>query len=460
MAERFASSGGLSRFRDRPDAGWHLARALGHFAAERPVVLGLPRGGVPVADEVAKALDAELDVIVVRKLGVPFQTELAMGAIGEQGVVVLNRDLLAMARVSEHELHVIERRERAELERRVQRFRQGREMTPLRDRTVIVVDDGIATGATARAALQVARAHGPRRLILAVPVAAPSTIEQLRSEADEVIALKMPEDLWAVGAWYHDFSPVEDDEVVRLLARAARRHPPHPDAPAASVGFPAGPSLSAEVRIAVDGVHVEGSLTRPEGALALVIFAHGSGSSRHSARNRQVAAVLQRVGLATLLFDLLTPQEGVVRQNVFDIELLAARLDAATAWAANDARVAHLPVGYFGASTGAAAALWAAAEPASKVYAVVSRGGRPDLALGRLADVRAPTLLLVGGLDTAVVELNRRAQAAMTCARELRIIPGATHLFEEPGTLGVVAEAAAGWFVDHVPKSASADRRS
>ncbi len=456
MAERFASLGGSGRFRDRTEAGRALARALGHVAAERPVVLGLPRGGVPVADEVAKALDAELDVIVVRKLGVPFQTELAMGAIGEQGAMVLNRELVAMAAVSERELQIIERRERAELERRVRIFRQGRDMTPLRGRTVIVVDDGIATGATARAALQVARLHEPMRLILAVPVAALSTIEQLRSDADEVIALQQPADLWAVGAWYRDFSPVEDDEVVRLLALAARRHPLRPDAHSARGEGLTQPALSAEVRIAVDGVHVEGSLSRPEDALALVIFAHGSGSSRHSGRNRHVAAVLQRVGLATLLFDLLTPREGAVRQNVFDIELLAARLDAATAWAATDARVAHLPVAYFGASTGAAAALWAAAERASTVYAVVSRGGRPDLALGRLAEVRAPTLLLVGGLDTAVVELNRRAHAAMTCSREIRVIPGATHLFEEPGTLDTVAEDAAGWFIEHLPPRSAA----
>jgi putative phosphoribosyl transferase len=181
-----------------------------------------------------------------------------------------------------------------------------------------------------------------------------------------------------------------------------------------------------------------------------VVFAHGSGSSRHSPRNRFVAAALNTHGIATLLVDLLTPDEEADRRLVFDIDLLAERLLGITRWLGEQPETAALRVGYFGASTGAAAALWAAAEPSTRIAAVVSRGGRPDLAGPRLTGVRAPTLLIVGGHDTQVLELNRDAQAQMTCPTRLDIVPGATHLFAEPGALAAVAELAAGWFADYL----------
>ena len=180
------------------------------------------------------------------------------------------------------------------------------------------------------------------------------------------------------------------------------------------------------------------------------MFAHGSGSSRHSPRNRFVASVLNRAGLGTLLFDLLTPAEEHDRANVFDIPLLARRLVDVTAWLRTQPEGRDAAIGYFGASTGAGAALWAAAEPDADVRAVVSRGGRPDLAAPRLGDVRAPTLLIVGGDDTVVLELNRDAQAQMRCETRLSVVPGASHLFEEPGTLKIAAELARDWFVDHL----------
>ncbi|MFE3288128.1 dienelactone hydrolase family protein, partial [Streptomyces sp. NPDC059233] len=186
----------------------------------------------------------------------------------------------------------------------------------------------------------------------------------------------------------------------------------------------------------------------PDGSGAVVMFAHGSGSSRRSPRNRAVAAALNRAGLGTLLFDLLTPAEESDRSNVFAVEPLAGRLSDATRWL----RSRHAPasVGYFGASTGAAAALLAAADPEADIGAVVSRGGRPDLAGPRLGDVRAPTLLVVGGRDTTVLELNRQAQAELRCENRLDVVPGATHLFEEPGTLDEVAELARAWFTRHL----------
>jgi putative phosphoribosyl transferase len=180
------------------------------------------------------------------------------------------------------------------------------------------------------------------------------------------------------------------------------------------------------------------------------VFAHGSGSSRHSPRNRHVASVLSQAGLGTLLFDLLTAEEELDRANVFDIGLLARRLVDVTRWLRAQPKAGPLRVGYFGASTGAAAALWAAAEPDADISAVVSRGGRPDLAAARLPQVTAPTLLVVGGRDDLVLDLNRRAQAELRCENRLAVVPGATHLFEEAGTLQAVAELARDWFTTHL----------
>lgn len=196
---------------------------------------------------------------------------------------------------------------------------------------------------------------------------------------------------------------------------------------------------------------LEGTLGLPAGpARGLVLFAHGSGSSRFSPRNTYVASALRQTGLATLLFDLLSDSEAEDRANVFDIELLAERLLAATAWARDCETTRSLPLGYFGASTGAAAALIAAARLGAVICAVVSRGGRPDLAGAALPRVTAPTLLIVGGHDTEVLALNRTALRALRCKGVIEVVPGATHLFEEPGTLETVVELARHWFLNHL----------
>ncbi len=216
---------------------------------------------------------------------------------------------------------------------------------------------------------------------------------------------------------------------------------------------------STAVRIGPHGL--EGELQIPAGSTTgLVIFAHGSGSSRLSPRNQSVARALQAQGLGTLLFDLLTDDEARDRRNVFDIELLARRLGDALEWQRGRADIARLPTGLFGASTGAAAALVAAAERADRVSAVVSRGGRPDLAGAFLPRVRAPTLMVVGGADREVLELNRQAAERLTCEYEIRVVPGATHLFEEPGTLETVAALAAQWFTRHLKRDKPASKDS
>jgi putative phosphoribosyl transferase len=441
-------TGGLHMpFLNRADAGLRLSLRLAGYRGQDVVVLGLPRGGVPVAFAVARALKAPLDVIIVRKLGVPFQPELAMGAIGEGGVSVLAPEIMRLAGISDRDLAAVEARERAELERRASRYRSGRPPRSLAGKTAIIVDDGIATGSTARAACRVARAMGAARVVLAVPVAPPGSLTQLQADADEVVCLETPEPFFAIGEFYADFPQTSDDELLALLAQAAAKV----DAPPIA-GGDGGPLREEDVSFVAGGRTLRGRLAVPERAAGIVLFAHGSGSSRFSPRNRYVASVLTEAGLGTLLFDLLAEDEELARRNVFDIDLLARRLLAATAWLRTRPEAAGARLGYFGASTGAAAALWAAAEPSSDIAAVVSRGGRPDLAGGRLAAVQAPTLLIVGGHDELVLELNRAAQSQLRCQSRLAVVPGATHLFEEPGTLEQAAALARDWLVSHLSR--------
>ena len=447
-------------FIDRVDAGQRLAHELRHLGSEDVVVLGLPRGGVPVAFEVAEELRAPLDVIVVRKLGVPFQPEYGFGAIGEGGIRIIDSQIVRLTGLSERAIRAVEAKERAELERRVQRFRGERPPVPLAGRIVIVVDDGIATGSTARAACRVARAQGARRVVLAVPVGSPESVASLRSDADEVICLHIPEMFFAIGEWYVNFSQTRDAEVTALLAKAAERagrevmapreaSGPH-NSPTADGAAADPPAFEREVVVKTAGVELPGHLVVPSGAFGLVAFAHGSGSSRYSPRNRFAAAALNQAGLGTLLIDLLTRSEELTRANVFDIQMLAARLATITRALRNQAATHDLPVGYFGTSTGAAAALRAATDPRLPVAAIVSRGGRPDLASLWLASVHAPTLLIVGSDDQTVLDLNRRAQQQLTCETKLTVIPGATRLFEETGAFERVTELAVGWFTRHL----------
>jgi putative phosphoribosyl transferase len=455
-------------FLDRPEAGRRLADRLLHLRGEDVVVLGLPRGGVPVAAEVARALGAPLDVILVRKLGVPVQPELGMGAIGEGGVRIINAEVVALTHVTDAEIAAVEKRERAELDRRARRFRGGRQRAPLAGRTAVIIDDGIATGSTARAACQVARAQGAVRVVLAAPVAPPSACTALAADADEVICLETPAHFLAIGEWYQDFTQTSDQEVVALLRGPAGEgaRPPAGAAPASAAPASTAPASSTapvgtgapapaaprdgEVVIAAGPARLAGHLSAPGAGAGIVVFAHGSGSSRSSPRNRFVAGVLAAAGLGTLLFDLLTPEEEQDRDNVFDIRLLAGRLGAATRWVREQPGLAGARIGYFGASTGAAAALWAAAGAGGEVAAVVSRGGRPDLAMPWLAEVRAPTLLIVGGLDGMVLRMNREAQKYLRCENQLAVVAGASHLFEEPGTLERAAGLARDWFTRYL----------
>ncbi|RDI60461.1 phosphoribosyltransferase family protein [Nocardia pseudobrasiliensis] len=432
-------------FRDRGDAGRQLAAHLQFLQGADVVVLGLPCGGVPVAFEVARTLGAPLDVIVVRKLGLPYQPEIAFGAIGENGVRIVDDDIVQRTELDEEAIAAVEFHERQELSRRVQRFRRGHPQARLAGRIAVIVDDGIASGATARAACRVARAQDAARVVLAVPVAARDTLDTLKSEADQVICLESLIWFLAVGQNYHDFRRVTEGEVADLLHRAAVGLP---EPYGVAVDRPA--LRDDEVRVVAGKVDLAGHLTIPESPSAMVIFAHASGSGRHSPRNRYLATELNATGLGTLLFDLLRPTEELDHAKVFDIGLLTRRLIEATHWLSHQHGASNLPIGYLGASTGAAAALRAAADPRTDIAAVVSRGGRPDLALTSLSAVRAPTLLIVGSRDPVTLELNRSAQRAMSCETELALVPGATNRFGEPGALEKAAELARDWFTAHL----------
>lgn len=421
-----------TRYWDRVDAGRRLAAHLSHLRGARTVVLGLPRGGVPVAAEVAKHLHSPFDVLLVRKIGVPGQPELAMGAAGEGRVTVVNDQILRDSSVSEHQFHTAEERARRVIEERAVLYRCGREAPDLHGKTALIVDDGLATGATARAACQVARLRGARRVVLAVPVAPRGWEDDFRGIADELVCPSTPDDFVAVGEHYQQFGPVSDTEVVATLA-AMRAS-----------------SCDDEVSIETAGVTLAGHLTVPTGAVGCIVFAHGSGSSRRSPRNVWVAARLNERGLGTLLFDLLSDDEARERHMVFDVERLSERLSGAVAWLNGRTPTRKLPIGLFGASTGAAAALLCATTMPDTVKAVVSRGGRPDLAWDHLAEVRQPVLLLVGGRDVEVLDLNRRAGERLGGEHQLVVVGGAGHLFEEKGALEDVANSAAEFFATHL----------
>ena len=323
---------------------------------------------------------------------------------------------------------------------------------------------------------------GASKVILAVPVGAPESIRALQTIYDGVECSYAPEHFMAVGTFYDDFRHVSDKEVIDLLGRAfdavkvpttsaeaaaapgtapddgtvregtEPRSEPRSDQQkfsTKSLGQTAGPpERDEDVDLEVDGgtVTLAGHLTSPANAAGTVIFVHGSGSSRHSPRNRFVAEQLNQAGLGTLLFDLLTTDEELDRANVLDIQPLADSSGDVTGWLASSRRIA--PGARYFCHTGAAA-IWAAAEPSAHIDAIVSRGGRPDLADTKLADLRSPTLLIVGSRDEVVLGLNRQAQEQLRCENRLAIVPGATHLFEEPGALQTVTRLARDWFGGH-----------
>ncbi|MGV9251985.1 phosphoribosyltransferase family protein [Streptomyces sp. NPDC003697] len=452
------------RYDNRADAGRRLARCLEHLRGSDVVVLGIPRGGVPVAFEVARRLGAPLDLAVVRRLSVPWQPELDFGAVGEYGVRVLDQDVARESGLGAAERETAEGTARAELERRVRRWRTGRTPVPLAGRTAVVVDDKVTTGAVAEAACLTARARGADRVVLAVPLAAEAALPHLATMADQVVCRQPLCHLGSPEAWYRDFGPATDAEIAALLAEADRATATAGTTTAAtgtavftSAAAPPRPELTAadrELEVSAGRVRLAARLTLPAMARAVVAYAHGEGSCRLGPRHACVTTALHRAGLGTLVVDLLGEEEKRNEHNAFDIVLLAGRLHAV---AAHLRRETGLPVSLCGEGTSAGAALKAAVD--DDVRAVVCLSGRPDLAgPAALARVRAPSLLVVADLDPRVLGLNRCAADWMSCDHRVAVVPGATRLFTEPGTLEAVADLARDWFTAHLAPLEGASR--
>lgn len=391
------------------------------------VVLALPRGGVPIAWEISKELALPWDILLVKKIAAPHQPEFAIGAISEDDEPLWDQKTITALNISKIELIELSNQTRKKVSDQMGKWRRGRHSIDYQDKNIILVDDGLATGLTMIAAIQYLRKKRVKRITVAVPVSSQSSFETIKNMVDDIIVLFTPEPFFSVGQWYEDFSQVEDEEVTNMLVRDL-----HPEKVIQSVQIPA------------QGVVLQGDLYIPKHPKGVVVFVHGSGSSHKSPRHQKVAQSLMNLGYASLLFDLLTSHEEQDRKNVFNIELLSQRLSLATNWVRKYQGLQNLSLGYFGASTGAAAALLSASKDKT-IATVISRGGRPDLAMPETEKVECPVLLLVGSLDHGVIDLNQKALATLDNGQMI-LIPNAGHLFEEPGTLDEVIEYSSEWF--------------
>lgn len=468
---RISSPGAQPRapFRDRTDAGAALALSLGTLATEQDVVvLGLARGGVPIARQVADALGAPMDVLVARKIGVPGIEEVALGAIAEGSDELVADGVARYIGLPPAVMDRLAAHERREIHRRVRLYRDGQAPRDVRGCVVVLVDDGLSTGATLRAAARLVRARGARRVIAAVPVASLQGLKDVRSDVDEVVTVITSRGSQTVSAHYESFAPMTDADVMHVLGRPVVGRPSlllrHARL---SLEAPLGPGerVRPERRldIPLGRDSIVGDLGMPRDSTdpreaafgndprGLVILVHGAGSSRMSYRNRYLAGRLRLSGWATLRLDLLTYEEqeraAVDARLRFDVSCLAARLTAACEWvrARGLGGAEHMVL--FGSSVGAAAALCVASAD-ERIAAVMSRSGRVDLAASALGHVRAPVLLLVGTEDRETLERNREALRRLPRRARLVRIRGAGHTFEEPGALGAVGEHAAAWLED------------
>lgn len=432
-------------FLNRKTAGIQLAQKLNHYKRSGAIVLALPRGGVPVASQVADWLELPMDVLVTRKITSPSFPELALGAVCEQGEPYWNHDLLTEMGLSPQDLRGELEQQQERIKYQVYKFRQGHVLRSLKGKTVIVIDDGIATGATMRAAIEFLKGQDLASLVVATPVAAEESVNRLASLVDEVVVVHKMQKFSSVGQWYKNFTQVEDQNVVDILSARSAEEVRH---------------TGERVKIMLEPFHLRGEFFDIQDPRGLVVFVHGSGSDYSSPRNRYLSTQLQEAGYSTLLFDLLTHEEAGDRRNTFDIVLLTQRLSQVIQWISAHKKYRALPLVLFAASTGAAAALSVVPQFENKSQlSVICRGGRPDLATVDLRSIEVPVLLIVGGYDADVLKINQRAADDLPHS-ELLIVPQATHLFEEAGALEQVGALSVNWLTKTLIESPLASRRN
>jgi len=455
-------------FRDRAAAGRAVARLLGAYRGQPGViVLGLARAGVPVAREVADHLGAPIGVVVAHKVGVPGIEEVALGAVAERSHRVIADSIAWYLGVPQRIVDRLVERERVELERRVATYRAGLRSFDLRGRTVIVVDDGLATGATMRAAIRSVRDRRPARIIAAVPVAAQPSAEEVRAEVDELVVVMTLARFNAISAWYENYPPVSDADVFALTGQPARRVSPHVRDMSDQVGVALtrahGHEHAVERTIGVPAFDatVVGELGVPRvarlstrwarrgGVRGLVILGSGSEGSRNSYTERYLAGRLRLSGYATLRVDLFTREEQYVdgpdALRHADVQRAAARLAGVCEWAEREGVAgAHRTI-LAGAGTGAAAVLVTAAYRPGHTFAVAVRGARVDFASAALPNITAPTLFVVSADEERVRPGYADAFDRLSRNAVLVRIPRAGSSFEEPGALGTVAEHTVAW---------------
>lgn len=381
--------------------------------------------------ELARGLGADFDVLMVRKIGLPGRPETGVGAITEDGHVFYDDLALARMRLPRQALSDTVASERDELDRRRRVYRGERSMPRIAGRDCVVVDDGVATGGTARAALRMVRQAGPSSLVLAVPVASSEVLEALKGEADAVVVISAPDNFRAVGEWYRDFDQLSDDHVTTILLDLERSRP--------------RPEVARAVRIRAGQVYLDGDLTMPTALRGVVVMAFGRG--RGDPERRAIASSLQRAGYATLLLDLLTGDDG---DDEGDTEVLGERLSAAVTWLRRATDAASEPLGVMGWGDAAPAALVTAAELPQDVASVVVHGGRVDLAEPALGKVRAPTLILLESEESFVRELGEWTMSRLGGPSELGVVSGADRLLGGTRQWREVAVRSLDWFDRHL----------
>ena len=412
-------------FRDRDQAARLLFEKLGDFREQKPLVLGFADGSLAMAKVIADALNSDVDVNLIRRFRLPNRPEYEMGAVSEDGDVYLGAGFESSL-VDEKELTEVATHEIDHLQAQRRRLTPNRKSLNPKGRTVLLVADGIAKGCEAIASVRNLFENEAARVVVIVPVISAQAYARIEADGAEIRTLYVPETFTSVNHYYLQYTDLEEDEIVRILKG----------------GKP-------DVILREDGLDLVGQLVVPDRARGLILFAQGKMSGRRQPHNQYMARLFQEEGFATLMADVMTAEENESPTQSLDIEFLSRRMVSIMKWIDEDEQLRKLPLCLLGASTGTAAALLSAAD-SGRISAIVSRGGRSDLAWEALSHIRAPTLLIVGELDKTMIAQTKEAYEQLQCKKDLAIVPGATHHFQEPGTLDKAARLAMEWFASHV----------